>query len=477
MTNIELLDEVLRLCDIIDQVGGVAYVVGGAARDIYRNKELAIPLTLKDVDIEVFGMEPQALEDLLKGYYRIDSVGKAFEVIKLHGQPIDISVPRREVKTGDQHKDFVVTADPFMSVEEAASRRDFTINAIYYNPLTFEWLDPFNGGHDCVCKILRPVSSRFVEDPLRVLRGMQFIARFDLTPSEQCLAVCRILGQEHLPRERVWEEWKKMILHGMEWHKAMDFLLAIGWMQKYYPEIYAMRGSLQNPVWHPEGDCYEHFCLVMEAFARGVFKDDEEKLVLGLAALCHDLGKPATAEFKGTKNNPDPHWTNFNHETHLEPTYSFLARLTNETKLVEQVCWLVKSHMKPMAFYYDSRDKPGKPIAARPDLAAVRRLACNVNLCMLAKLVRFDQGGRGPTMPPEEDALAWFLHQAEAAKVLYSKPTPLILGRDLIQQFALAPGKKMGEILKVLMEKQLSGEFSTKEEGLVIAAKLVNPLE
>lgn len=462
MDSVKLWLVVTEICREVQKAGGVAYIVGGASRDYYMAEVRDTSYELKDVDIEVFGLEPGFLEGILATKWPIDVVGKSFGVIKLHGVPIDVSVPRREVKTGVGHTDFHITADPMMSVPEAAERRDFTINAIYYNPLTDTWQDPYNGKGDINRKLLRPVSARFSEDPLRVLRGMQLIARFDLTPTGTCIEMSKALSQEHLPRERVWEEWKKLLLRGTAIRKALYFLRDIGWLERFYPELFALIGSQQNPLWHPEGDVFEHTALVVEAFTRGTFVDDDEKLVLGLAALCHDLGKPETAVFGPTKKNPQPHWTNHNHEHHTGPAERFLARLTNETKIIDRVLAICRAHMAPSSYYRNN---------AEP--AAFRRLAMKVPIPQLVKMLRFDQGGRGPTMPPDEKMIAWFEEEATKAGVRHEKPKPLVQGRDLITQFKYPSGPGMGRLLDLLMEKQLAGEFTTKEDGLEIASKLI----
>ena len=451
-----------EVCQKVQNMGGRAYVVGGAARDLWRFREYGGRLELKDVDIEVFGLGMPVLKEALETRWRVDEVGKSFGVLKLHGEPVDISIPRREVKTGQGHKDFEILPDPGMTLHEAAARRDFTINAISWDPLTDKWDDPYNGREHMACGILQPVSDKFSEDPLRVLRGMQFVARFDLDATDACLEACRGLSQEHLPRERIWEEWKKLLLKGRHIGKALRFLRDTGWLERFYPELHLLIGSQQTPAWHPEGDVFEHTCLVADAFAQGEFADDEERLTLGLAALCHDLGKPLTAVYGPTKNNLVPHWTNHNHENRVEHAVSFLARLTNEPKLVEEVLRLVKHHMKPYAFHRSGAE-----------LSTIRRLAMEVKLDLLCKLVWFDQSGRGPTMPPDPEVIQWLKARAEQANVLYSKPKPLVLGRDLITSFGLPPGKALGAVLKDLMERQLSGEFSTKEEGLEVARRII----
>lgn len=454
---------VIDLCLDIKRLGGIAYVAGGAARDLFIAGAVGSgPPDLKDVDIEVFGIEPAVLEAALSRDWKLDVVGKAFGIIKLHGIPIDISVPRRERKTGNGHSDFIVDADPTMSVAEAAARRDYTINAISFDPLTDKWEDPYNGRQAIIDKVLDPITDKFKEDSLRVLRGMQFIARFDLTPTQRCLDMCRELSQDNLPKERLFEEWKKLLLRGKHIRKALYFLRDTGWLERFYPELFALIGSQQHPQWHPEGDVFEHTALVVEAFTKGEFANDEEKLVLGFAALCHDLGKPETAVFGPTKKNPEPHWTNHNHEHHTGAAERFLARLTNETKLLEQIMAVCVTHMTPSSFYRN-----------KADLQAFRRLAMRVPIKQLVKMLRFDQGGRGPTMPVDEEMIAWFEGEAARAGVQHEKPKPLVLGRDLIQHFNFKPGPKMGEVLNALMERQLAGDFTTKEDGLKAAANLV----
>ncbi len=450
---------VLDVCRSVRDAGGIAFVVGGAARDI----RLGCTDAIKDADIEVFGLTSSVLEERLSRRWALDIVGKSFGVIKLHNIPIDVSIPRRERKTGEGHTDFVIEVDPSMTVREAALRRDFTINTLYYDPLREYWVDEWNGYRDLEEKKLDIVSGRFAEDPLRVLRGMQFIARFNLTPTTRCLEMCRGLSQDSLPKERLFEEWKKLLLRGKSIKKALDFLLDVGWLERFYPELFALVGSLQTPAWHPEGDVYTHTALVAEAFTGGTFTDDEEKLVLGLAALCHDLGKPETSVFGPTKKNPEPHWTNHNHENHTGPAERFLARLTNETKLVQKVLAICRAHMTPSSFYHNGADLP-----------AFRRLALRVPISQLVKMLRFDQGGRGPTMPPDEQMIAWFEGEAARAGVRHEKPKPLVLGRDLIARFKYPSGPKMGQLLDALMEKQLAGEFATKEDGLATAALLIN---
>ena len=156
--------------------------------------------------MEVFGLEPDALLRLLGSLGRVEPVGQAFPVYKLGA--IDVALPRRESKTGRGHKGFTVQGDHTMPFEEAARRRDFTINAIGWDPLTDAYLDPFNGRQDLTLRVLRLVDpATFPDDSLRVLRALQFAARFELTIDPDPARICSSVPLDDLPAERIWGEF------------------------------------------------------------------------------------------------------------------------------------------------------------------------------------------------------------------------------------------------------------------------------
>ena len=171
----------------VRDAGGRALVVGGWVRD--RLMGLAEPET-SNVDLEVFGLPGDRLRALLETFGRVEAVGESFQVYKVGD--VDVSLPRRDSKAGRGHRGFVVTGDPEMSIEEATRRRDFTVNAISWDPLTDEYFDPFDGRRDLQRRLLRVVDPEtFGDDSLRVLRGVQFIARFGLTIEASTAALCR----------------------------------------------------------------------------------------------------------------------------------------------------------------------------------------------------------------------------------------------------------------------------------------------
>src|SRR6185295_3440406 len=166
-------EKVLNLAQAVRVEGGRALLVGGCVRDLLMDREP------KDWDVEVYGVEPTRLRSLLDRFGPVNVVGEAFTVYKL-GTDLDVSVPRRERKSGRGHRAFVIEGDPSMTIEDATRRRDFTVNAILQDPLTGEVIDPFRGQEDIKSGILRAVSaSTFAEDSLRVLRAAQFAARFE----------------------------------------------------------------------------------------------------------------------------------------------------------------------------------------------------------------------------------------------------------------------------------------------------------
>ncbi len=445
--DIEAVREVARLAK---ESGGRALLVGGCVRDALLGKPA------KDFDIEVYGISPDALQGILARSFRLDLVGASFGVVKLHGHDIDVAIPRRETKLGLGHKAFSMEYDPSLSVAEAAARRDFTVNAIYRDPLTDEIVDPWNGRADLSARILRHVSDHFREDPLRVLRGMQFVARFGLRPAPETIAICREMTPEGLPSERLFEEWSKLLTKGVEISAGLEFLREVGWV-KYYPELAALIGCEQAPEWHPEGDVWNHTLFCLDAFARHR-KGEDDDLIVGLAVLCHDFGKPATTFYdKRVKR-----LRSLGHDdAGVKPTLSFLRRLTNEERILREVPPLVRCHMRPFALW---KSHAGE--------SAIRRLAAEVvRIDRLIKVAAADDEGR-PPFPSGPADIKWLAGGAQRLKVADAPPAPIVRGRDLIA-LGLKPGVEFGRILKDCYEAQLDGAFSDLEGGVAYARSKV----
>jgi len=443
-------EAVREVAGLVKAAGGRALLVGGCVRDSL------LGLTAKDFDIEVYGLNPDRLQSVLGSSFNLDLVGASFGVIKLQGHNIDVATPRRETKLGLGHKAFEMECDPGLSVRDAAARRDFTINAIYRNPLTGETIDPWNGREDLDRKILRHVSSHFSEDPLRVLRGMQFVARFDLVASDETIDACRRMTPEGLARERQFDEWAKLLMQGVRISAGLEFLRSTGWV-RCYPELAALIGCKQEPEWHPEGDVWNHTCCCLDAFAEmRPVPATQEDVVVGLAVLCHDFGKPCTTFFDRKRRRIRA----LGHDDKgVGPTLSFLRRLTNEERILREVPPLVKCHMRPFAMW---KSHAGE--------SAIRRLAAQVvRIDRLIRVAAADDAGR-PPFPRDPTPLEWLSAEADRLKVRDSAPKQIVLGRHLIS-LGLKPGVEFGDLLKRCYEAQLDGKIKSLEDGFALLRK------
>lgn len=440
-------DAVVRIAELIRRRGGRALLVGGCVRDSI------LQIDNKDFDLEVYGLSAESLRAAVAVEFPLDPVGASFGVFKVHHHDIDIALPRVENKTGAGHRGFMVETVPSLGFAEAAARRDFTINAILRDPLTGEIIDPWNGRADLERGILRHVSAHFSEDPLRVLRAMQFVARFGFSVAPETVRLCAGLAQDELPAERLGAEWEKLLQKGKTPSRGLNFLRDCGWL-RYYPELAALVGCRQNPEWHPEGDVWTHTLGVLDAAAAMRSGNASDDLVLMLAALCHDFGKPAAAVCDETGAITTPGHDKLG----LAPAAAFLGRLWRRNDLTDLVLPLVGAHMKPSMMV--TQNVPDR---------TYRRLALEVKrMDLLAKLAECDV--LGTANPPGKraeklDRVRIFRERVEALAVATEPPKPLVLGRHLLER-GVAPGPAMGKILKKCFDAQLDGEFSDVSGGL-----------
>lgn len=422
--------------------GGRALFVGGCVRDAIRG------IRSHEYDLEIYGIQSDKLYSLLSSRFSVNKVGMSFGVMKIGGLDIDVSLPRRESKTTPGHRGFMVDTIPDLPYHEACARRDFTINAILADPLTGEIIDPFNGITDIENRIIRHVSEHFSEDPLRVLRAMQFAARFEYDVAPETIAECSRMTPENLPAERLAGEWEKLLLNGTKPSLGLAFLRDCGWI-RHYPELEALIDCPQDPRWHPEGDVWTHTMFALDWLPRvrkGVRADD---LVVAMSVLCHDLGKPATTAFA-----EEGKVTSYGHEKSGErEVRSFIRRLWNTPNFEDAVVRLVATHMRPVALVVnDSSDK------------AYRKLSVEaLRLDLLSDVVECDMNATPPNKPDLE-ILRKFREKAEALAVMKEPPPPLIQGRDLIAR-GLTPGPEFGKILSRFYERQINGDFTDKERA------------
>lgn len=425
--------------------------VGGAVRDELLSHDS------DDIDLEVYGVHLHKLKSGLSESFDVEEVGRQFGVLKIKGLPIDVGLPREDSKTGPGHRGFDVSTDPHMNFEKAARRRDFTVNSIMKDLRTGEYVDPYGGITDLKKRKLRHVSDQFSEDPLRVLRGAQFVARFQLGPAPETIALCRSIDMHGLPKERVFGEIGKLLLKGKSPSLGLEFLRAVQWTE-YWPELHALIGCRQEPQWHPEGDVWTHTLHCLDYFAAHRKSEERQDLEVGLAVLLHDVGKPETTTDKNGRIVSPGHDV-----TGAHLAERFLNRLTSNRKLIENTVNLVREHMAPQSLFASCQHNPDR---------AVRRLATRVGrIDKLLRVVRADYAGR-PPLSPECPACDWLQQVARRLRVADSKPEPIVMGRHLIKM-GVEPGPRMGEILQELYQMQLDGDFNTLEDGLLKAKKIL----
>lgn len=456
----------------MNDAGGRALLVGGWVREFVRSGGQT---TTTDYDVECYGLEAGRLKGLLATLGRVDAVGEAFTVYKVRLRDpenrgksfvVDVSLPRRESKVGRGHRGFEVVGDPFMTFEEAARRRDFTINAMLYDPLTGEYIDPYGGRADLERRLIRVVDpSTFIEDSLRVLRAMQFAARFEFTLDPATVELCRSIDLSDLPAERIWAEVEKWLLAAQRPSIGWWAARALGITEQLWPEIHALIDCPQNPLTHPEGDVFIHNGMVLDQ-ARQLIDDlpRPKQLAVMLGALCHDLGKPVTTKVENGSVRATGH-----EAAGAALAEQFLERLKVFTfdhyDVRKQAVALARLHDVP--YRWHKAFKQGEVISA----GQFRRLALQVEPELLYRVARADCLGRtrGNFAPVAEE---WFVSRVRELGLEERAPAPLLLGRHVLE-LGLQPGKRIGEITKAVYELQLDGAVQTLPEAIAAAAKLV----
>ncbi len=436
--------------------GGRPRLVGGCVRD------WLLGLEPKDFDLEVYGLNYEAMGRALAPFGPTDLVGRSFGVLKirLEGADYDFSLPRRESKTGAGHRGFAVTPDPELTEAEAAARRDFTLNAIAYDPFEDHLLDFHDGAGDLKKKILRHTGPAFSEDPLRVLRAFQLAARFDFTLAPETAALGRTISGSYaeLPVERVWGEWDKWATKAVKPSAGLAVLKQADWL-RHFPEIAALDGVRQEPEWHPEGDVLVHtgHCLDalvgLPAWREGA---PPRRRLLSLSVLAHDFGKAVTT--KQAEKRGRLRWVSPEHEAAGGPlAESFLPRIGAPLDLIESVRPLVVNHL----LHHDQQP------AFRD--TTVRRLARKIfpaTLDELLAVMESDHLGRPPLVPAETVLRINMLRSAAHRLALeHAAPKPLVLGRHLIT-LGYQPGPQFKKALDAAFESQLDGAFSDEAGGV-----------
>jgi len=487
---------IMHVIHAIIQARGTVFLVGGVVRD------LLLQLSSKDLDFEVHNLSLETLTNILEQYGVVNFVGKSFGVLKFRCSDcvadIDFSLPR----TDSNGRKPDVHIDPAMGIEQALRRRDLTMNAMAINMSTYELYDPFGGEQDLKNKLLRcPDEQLFVEDPLRFFRVMQFIGRFGFSPDEQLNHICKTMDLDTISRERIEEELKKLLLKSERPSLGFRWIAKLGRLQELFPELAALVGVPQSKQWHPEGDVFEHTMQALDAAAdicrrcNDTQMNEEERLILMYAALCHDLGKAKTtvvhedtplifplrqgyggqaselktplissvrrsdAKTDVSRDEAGPKITSYRHEeVGYDLAYDLMKRFCGDKSIIKAVRKLVRYHMDPGNFL-----KNNARVSAYKKLAL--KLAPETNCYMLALLMEADKRGRNgeshiPLPGPTEQA-ELFLEKVTKAGVMVQPEPPVLTGADLLEY--VEPGPKLGELVKKAYEMQIDESISDKE--------------
>lgn len=405
----QLPDPVHKLAAAVAEAGGRAYLVGGGVRDHWLGR------SVKDWDIEVFGVPIQELIRLLRRLGRVNTVGRSFGVLKWRprghrdAEEIDVSIPRRDSKVGPGHRGIAVEGDPDMSVEEAARRRDLTINALMWDVVGDRLVDPWGGLDDLQAGRLRAVDRQtFLEDPLRALRVVQFAARLGFEVDPVLIELCQAAALDELPAERVQGEWGKLLLKAPT--PSLGFVVArrAQILERVFPEAAPLDAD-----------------AVLDRLAAGPREQAEpegRRWALMLAGWLHQAS-PAD-----TEATLDRLWM------HSVQGYPVRAR----------VLGAVAHWSTPL----------------QTD-AQIRHASVHTELRLVVPLRAAALG---------EDT-AWLRARIEHLGVLESKPPALLQGRHL-KALGIPPGPQMGEILRAVYTRQLDGTLDTLEAAEAAAAGL-----
>lgn len=413
---------------------GRALLVGGCVRD----RILGLPCC--DVDCEVHGVGAEALKALLSSFGELDLSGEDYGIYTLKGAGLDFALPRTERRSGPGHKDFEVKTDPSLSAAEAAVRRDFTVNAIMQDALTGEYVDPFGGMEDLRRGVLRAVpGSRFEDDPLRVLRGAQFSARFGLEPEEGTIAKMRRMPLSSLSAARVMSETRKALLLAERPSVYFDVLKKADALHPWFEELAALIGVKQDAAYHPEGDAWTHTLMTLDEAAKRR-ETASDPLAFMLAALTHDLGKAVS-----TYQDENGTWNAEGHEeTGLPLAERMLGRLQLPGAAVKYVLDLCSMHTRAHVAYYTQAEEEAVNLLLDESV-------CARDLCLL---VVCDVCGTGVDQQKKDRETAFMMDR------LYAYERAVLRAPDakLLLSLGAQPGKALGEAIKAARRYALAGD-------------------
>lgn len=430
--NIE--DQARVIFDDIYANNGYVYIVGGSVRD-----HLLHIQDEHDIDVEVYGLSYQQLYDILSRYGHVLTIGKSFSVIKIDTLPhYDFALPRRENKIGHKHQDFLIDADPDMSTQEAILRRDLTMNALLYDYRQDRIIDHCGGIKDIQDHIIRCVRKEtFVEDPLRVLRIAQFVARFDFQVDDETFALCCEMVQsgmlDYLSEERVYQEYCKIL---MSPHPSLgfEFLRRIQALPDYLNDLIK---TYQRPDFHPEGNVFIHTMMVIDEAVK--WRDQSEHpLWFMWSCLLHDIGKPLTTTPTGSA------------PAHNEAGVAVFQHVTliKNKKERDYIRTMILYHMHLMNMSrHHSRDLSY--------LRLLKKIDGKISMDDLILISYCDKLGRGRVIQQQIDEFFAFIEDKK--RRLGTKARPALINGEDILTFSSIEKNKIGEILDEAYDLQLQG--------------------
>lgn len=456
------------------------FLVGGSVRDSILGKEI------KDFDFVIRNVELDDILKVLEKLGKVDLVGKRFGVIKFRPKGVkeqyDIALPRTEFSlsfTGG-YRDFNVQSNHKLPIEQDLSRRDFTINAMAYNLLTEELIDPFFGRKDLQEKIIRTVGAatiRFQEDYSRMMRAVRFACKLNFSISDKTkIAIKKLAPHLNDKREDEWVVSRETI--SQEFLKAFDsnpvkcleLVDEVRILEVILPEVKKMQTCEQSPPYHNEGDVYKHTILTLKATENTEFKKhfpDTLPLLSKLGMLFHDIGKPkcfnklksGRIRFTGHAREGGIITNQICKRLKLgaSPYYSFHC---------DDLAWIVKEHL----YSVDTMHSIPRPSALEHLFFSKRRPSQSLLHTILAdQLATITDKG---------------IERIEPFKILMRRikeiskqgelPPELIDGDDVLQWTKMKPGPGVKTLLAKVRDAQLLGKISSKEEAkqLVLGQKL-----
>ncbi len=462
------------------------YLVGGAIREILDQRPP------HDFDLEVFGLSFEELEAGLVGT-KVGSVhrcGRTFSILKwvipeVGSEPVDVSVASTTCAL------------------EASRRRDFTVNSMMWDFDQRQLLDPWDGYGDLKKRRLRMVDAvRFAEDPLRVYRAAQFASRLGYHLDPECRQLCIELNQtgqlDNLPKERLHEEWRKLVVVSEQPSLGLQMLKEWGVLARHYPELDVLSSIPQDPRWHPEGDVWIHTLLVVDAAAWVARRDGLDSKASSIAlfgALCHDLGKATTTIREADSELPQGFRVSAHgHEAAgVEPATCFLSKLCLGNQVDQAILECVSEHMRPGSLHKAWSRGELSPGQLR---SAFRRLVKALPHCLIFEEAGFaafmtvceaDKRGRGEegllsqqlwskcdeAMLAERNALrSLACANTELLRPLWgdsgslkSCSQTLLQGRDLLE-LGLKPGPLLGKLISTIERERDEGRIETREQAI-----------